>query len=208
MTKDRDETLAELKECIKKNFALCYWNEDSLTEDGSVPKEHIIEPMKFVERVANACMQNPGSSTAALRKVQELVGTALGQDPEDARAAVEEIERVVDRALSLKTQEKRYIWMVTIEGSSQGDYENNASSCLFDSYADAKRFVNDDIRECILRDKIVNPNAYSESEMREAIRENVEWFGGRQAQYRDCGSVTDWKIEKVAVPPEKERSGR
>ena len=204
-----NETLEELRRRVRKDFAMCYWNEDSLTEDGRVPKEHTIEPMKFVERVANACMRNPDSSTAALRKVQGLIGTALGQDPEDARAAVEEIERVVDEALSRKTKEKRYIWMVTIDGSSQGDYENNASSCLFDSYADAKRFVEDDIRECILNDKIVNPSTYSESEMREAIRDNVEWFGGgRQAQYRDCGSVTDWKIEKVAMPPEKERSGR
>jgi hypothetical protein len=158
----KKETLAELRDRVRKNFALCYWNEDSLTEDGGIPKEHTIEPIKFLERVVNACRCD--------------------------------------------SEKERVVWMVTIEGSSHGDYENNASSCLFGSLAEARKFVKEDIRECILQDKIVDPNMYKESEMREAIRDNVRWFGRYKAQYRDCGSVTDWKIEKVAVPPEKERS--
>ena len=93
--------LDRIRREVERNYATCYWNEDSLTKDGRVPKEHTIEPAKFLERVAKACMRDHDFRTSALREVQSLIGTALGQDPEDARDAIEEIERIVDKALAI-----------------------------------------------------------------------------------------------------------
>lgn len=97
----KSSSLDRIRRDIERNYATCYWNEDSLTKDGRVPKEHTIEPAKFLERVVKACMRDRNFRISALRKVQSLIGTALGQDPEDARNAIEEIERIVDKALAM-----------------------------------------------------------------------------------------------------------
>lgn len=151
----RNETAIDrLRKHVRMNFAKCYWSEHSLTEDGCIPKEHCIEPAKFLERTIKA----------------------------------------------LRRDEPKYLWMVTQDGSYDGDYENCASSILFLTDEEAIEFVKECIRECVLNDKLVNVTDLDEEAVKEAIADHVEWFGTYVAQYRDDGSVTDWKIERVPMP--------
>ena len=94
-------------------------------------------------------------------------------------------------------------WMVTIDGTSHGDYENCANSVLFGSYAKAKAFVEDDIEECILNDRLVNPRKHTKDELAEAIADHVQWYGNCVAQYRNDGTIMDWTIDKIAIPKKK-----
>lgn len=43
--------LTKLRNSIRRDFARCYWSEDSLTVDKRIPKEKTIEPEKFIERI-------------------------------------------------------------------------------------------------------------------------------------------------------------
>lgn len=101
---------------------------------------------------------------------------------------------------ALKRDKPKYLWMVTQDGSYDGDYENCASSTLFLTEGEAIEFVKECIRECVLNDKLVNVTDLDEEAVKEAIVDHVEWFGTYMAQYRNDGSVTDWKIERVPMP--------
>ena len=94
---------------------------------------------------------------------------------------------------------KRYVWMVTIDGSSQGVYENAASSCLFSTERDALDFVRGQLSD-IVADNILGCMCLSFDILGAAIEKHCKWFGEHEAQFRDGDSVTDFKIEKVVVP--------
>lgn len=51
----RNETVDDIRKDVEQNYARCYWNEDSMTKAGGIPREHMIEPAKFLERVVKAC---------------------------------------------------------------------------------------------------------------------------------------------------------
>ncbi len=50
----RRETLEDVERDIRKNYATCYWSEDSRTKSGGIPKEVVIEPEKLLERFEKA----------------------------------------------------------------------------------------------------------------------------------------------------------
>ena len=50
----RRETLEAIERDIRKNYAKCYWSEDSRTKSGSVPKEVVVEPENLLERFKKA----------------------------------------------------------------------------------------------------------------------------------------------------------
>lgn len=126
--------------------------------------------------------------------------TSLTKDRRVPSVKTIEPKKFLDRIVRALTRQERYVWMVTVDGSSDGSYGNCANAFLVASFEEAKSFVDNDIRECILNDKVVNPRKHTKADMDEAVAEHVEWFGDCEAQYRYYGSVTDWKIEKVSVP--------
>ena len=58
----RNETVDDIRKDVEQNYARCYWNEDSMTKDGGIPREHTIEPAKFLERVVKACRREFGKT--------------------------------------------------------------------------------------------------------------------------------------------------
>lgn len=96
--------------------------------------------------------------------------------------------------------------MVTEDGASQGFYENAASACLFATEDEAIDFVKEELAE-IVADNILGGMVLSFEILGEAIEKHCKWFGKHEAQFRDGDSVTDFKIERVAVPepPKKKR---
>jgi len=101
---------------------------------------------------------------------------------------------------------RRHVWMVTIDGSSQGVYENAASSCLFATEDEATDFVKGQLTEIVV-DNILGGIVLPFEVLGAAIEKHCKWFGKYEAQFRDGDSVTDFKIERTAVPdpPNKKR---
>ena len=153
----RRETLEDVERDIRKNYATCYWSEDSRTNSGEIPKEVVVEPAKLLERFEKA---------------------------------------------------KRYVWMVVANGTYHGEYEgNSASACLFSTEKEAIEYVKSEIVDMVLNTELLGC-AYDEERLDEVVRDKSEWFGKHEAQFRDHGSIADWRIEKVAVPVPPERKRR
>ena len=55
----RISPLDRIRRDIERNYATCYWSEDSLTRDGRIPRVKTIEPAKFLERIVRAMRQKP-----------------------------------------------------------------------------------------------------------------------------------------------------
>lgn len=54
MARQGKETIESIKRDIRKNYATCYWSEDSRTNSGEIPKEVVVEPAKLLERFEKA----------------------------------------------------------------------------------------------------------------------------------------------------------
>lgn len=158
MARQKKETIESIERDIRKNYATCYWSEDSRTNSGEVPKEVVVEPAKLLERFEKA---------------------------------------------------KRYVWMVIANGTSHGEYEgNSASASLFATEKEAIEYVKSEIVEMVLHTELQGCD-YDDERLDEAVRDHSEWFGDHEAQFRDLGSIADWRIEKVPVPePAKMRRRR
>ncbi len=112
------------------------------------------------------------------------------------------LERVAKACRRRSAKRKKRVWMVTIDGSSHGDYENNANSILFATFEEAKKFVEEDIQDLVVNGPLMGKN-YTDEELEQEIRDHATWYGSYEVQYRDLGSVTDYKIEPVLVPEKK-----
>lgn len=158
MARQKKETIESIERDIRKNYATCYWSEDSRTKSGGVPKEVVVEPAKLLERFEKA---------------------------------------------------KRYVWMVIANGTSHGEYEgNSASACLFATEKEAIEYVKSEIVDMVLNTELLGCD-YDDERLDEVVRDKSEWFGKHEAQFRDLGSIADWRIEKVPVPePAKRRRRR
>lgn len=153
----RKETLEDIEKDIRKNYATCYWSEDSRTNSGEVPNEVVVEPAKLLERFKKA---------------------------------------------------KRYVWMVVANGTSHGEYEgNSASACLFATEKEAIEYVKSEIVDMVLNTELMGCD-YDDERLDEVVKDKSKWFGRHEAQFRDLGSIADWRIEKVAVPVPPERKLR
>lgn len=96
-----------------------------------------------------------------------------------------------------------YVYMVTVDGTSHGDYENCASSCLFSTSEEAVAYVKDDLTECVIN-TVFTGVPYNDTELECAVEKYCTWYDGKSAQFRYGDCVTDYKIERVAVPEIKE----
>lgn len=92
-----------------------------------------------------------------------------------------------------------YVYMVTIDGTSHGDYENCASSCLFSTAEEAVDFVREDLAECVANTVFAGAD-YSDVEIECAAGKYCEWFDGKSARFRYGDCIADYKIERTAVP--------
>ena len=88
------------------------------------------------------------------------------------------------------------IWMLTIDGTSDGSYENCANSLLFKTYEDAKEFVERDFIDDVVNDFGLE----DKKEIADKVSETCEWYGPKSAQFRHGDTITDYKIEIVSIP--------
>lgn len=89
--------------------------------------------------------------------------------------------------------------MLTIDGTSDGDYENCATSLLFKTKEEAEDYVESDFIDDVVNDGIVGDDP-SADELAKAIEEHCQWYGEWQAQFRHGNARTDYKIEEVSIP--------
>ena len=91
-----------------------------------------------------------------------------------------------------------YVYMVTVDGTSQGDYEGCASSFLFSTSDDAVDYINNDLSDCVVN-TVFAGDSYTDVELKCAVEKYCKWYeGSAQFRYGDC--VMDYKIERTAVP--------
>lgn len=98
----------------------------------------------------------------------------------------------------------KFVYMVTIDGTSHGYYENCATSCLFSTSDEAVDYVKKDLAECVIN-TVFTGMPYTEVELESAVDRYCAWFDGKSAQFRYGDCVTDYKIERTCVPEIKER---
>ena len=91
------------------------------------------------------------------------------------------------------------LWMLTIDGTSSGEYENAAESILFKTYDEAETFVRTDFLSNVTN-RYIGSGEVTEDDISAKIEETCHWHGLYEAQYRDGNAITDYKIEKVKIP--------
>ena len=91
------------------------------------------------------------------------------------------------------------IWMLTIDGTSNGEYENAATALLFKTYEEAERYVEDSFRDNVVN-RSFSGEDYTADQLAAKIEETCKWYDETEAQYRDGESIADYKIEKVKIP--------
>lgn len=91
------------------------------------------------------------------------------------------------------------IFMVTIDGTSDGEYENCACSVLFKTKEEAVNYVNADFIDDIINDGIVAEDA-DHSTIDGALQEHCTWWSEWSASYKWGKARTDYKIEEVGIP--------
>lgn len=91
-----------------------------------------------------------------------------------------------------------YTYMLTIDRTSNGEYENQATSLLFGSRREAEEYVDSDFIQVV---KSTIDDELTADELSAKIEETCKWDGEEQAQFRYGDTIVDYKIEKVLVPP-------
>lgn len=94
---------------------------------------------------------------------------------------------------------KRYVWMVIIDGTSYGEYENAAGACLFATEKEAIEYVSRSLEEDVVNG-VACETGYTDEKLKEEVTRTCKWFGSHEAQFRHGTAITDYKIEKVLVP--------
>ena len=89
------------------------------------------------------------------------------------------------------------IWMVVIDGTSDGYYENCATACLFKSYDDARAYVERDFIDDV---QSVADHELNQEETEEMIADTCTWHDEFHAQFAVRDVRTDYRIEKVPDP--------
>ena len=91
------------------------------------------------------------------------------------------------------------VFMLTIDGTSTGEYENRAFSLLFKTKEEAENYVDSDFITQVVNARIV-PDGGSADDISRAIEDNCKWFGENEAQFRYGNRIRDYKIEKTSIP--------
>jgi hypothetical protein len=84
----RSETIDDIRMDVEQNYARCYWNEDSMTKAGGIPREHTIEPAKFLERIVKACRREVGETKKGMRSCALQKSSCLHLGRSDQRPAM------------------------------------------------------------------------------------------------------------------------
>lgn len=92
-----------------------------------------------------------------------------------------------------------FVWSVTSDGTSHGEYENGASTTLFATEADAKAFVCSDLSDQVANG-IFAGRSYTDEELKKEIEAHCKWFGDTEAQFRNGNAIADYKIERMVLP--------
>lgn len=155
-------------------------------------------------------MQRRETLEAVERDIRENYATCYWSEDSRTKSGKVPKEVVVEPAKLLERlrRAKRYVWMVVANGTSHGEYEgNSASACLFATEKEAIEYVKSEIVDMVLNTELQGCD-YDEDRLEEVVRSQSKWFGKHEAQFRDNGSIADWRIEKVAVPAPPERKRR
>ena len=91
------------------------------------------------------------------------------------------------------------IYMLIMDGTSCGDYENSATALLFKTYEEAERYVEDSFRDNVVN-RSFSGEDYTADQLAAKIEKTCKWYGETEAQYRDGDTIVDYKIEKVKIP--------
>ena len=91
------------------------------------------------------------------------------------------------------------IFMLTVDGTSSGDYENSACSLLFKTRDEAVAYVDKDLIDAAINAGVVDDDADEEA-ISKALDETSGWLGDNSAQFRHGDAVIDYKIEEVGIP--------
>lgn len=91
------------------------------------------------------------------------------------------------------------IFMLTIDGTSSGEYENGATSILFKTKDEVREWVDSDFIEQVVNARIV-PDGGSTDDISKAIEDNCKWFDENEAQFRYGNTIRDYKIQEVDIP--------
>ena len=89
--------------------------------------------------------------------------------------------------------------MVTADGTSYGEYENAAESCLFATEKEAIKHVRRSLEDDVVNG-VLCETGYTDEKLKEEVARTCKWFGRHEAQFRNGTAITDYKIEKVLVP--------
>lgn len=93
--------------------------------------------------------------------------------------------------------EEQYVYMLTIDGTCDGDYANAATALLFKSHDEAVEYVNRDFIDCVVT---AIDTELTDEEISAKIQETCKWYENDTAQFRYNNAITDYKIEKVKIP--------
>lgn len=94
--------------------------------------------------------------------------------------------------------------LLTVDGTSDGRYQNSAYALLFKTVDEAEQYVESDFIT-----NVVNANSDREmtaDEISAEIEKCCEWYGDPDtdpyatAQFRCGDAIVDYKIEKVGIP--------
>lgn len=90
------------------------------------------------------------------------------------------------------------IWMLTIDGTSSGEYENSAYSMLFKTKEEAEDYVDSDFITQVVNAGIAEDGG--EDAIAKAIEEHCTWHDEWSASFKYGDARTDYKIESIGVP--------
>lgn len=91
------------------------------------------------------------------------------------------------------------IFMLTIDGTSSGEYENAALSLLFKTREEAEEYVDSDFIDQVVNAGIV-PDGGSADDISAAIEKYCTWHDENTAQFRYGDAIRDYEISDVGFP--------
>jgi hypothetical protein len=91
------------------------------------------------------------------------------------------------------------IFMLTVDGTSSGEYEHSAYSVLFKTKEEADDFVDSDFITQVVNAGIV-PDGGDADDMAKAIEDNCIWVDEWNASFKFGDARTDYHIEIVKIP--------
>ena len=93
----------------------------------------------------------------------------------------------------------RYIWIVTVSGTSNGDYQHTAYSELFVSRDSALKYVNDELIGLIETGPLMGTK-FTDDDLQQELNDHTEWDGDDAVHYQDGDTEQDYRITAVELP--------